>query len=222
MFWGCTSLTTAPELPATELADFCYENMFQGCTSLTIGPELPASILSDGCYNSMFYNCSSLIGLVVHADDISADNALDSWLESTASGTTGTLHSLGSADFTGNVPSNWSIVLPYQPGYIYVDTSEVIPSSWDDEVFIYGWDESTSSPIYGDWPGTSMEYDSSLKLCKIQIFGSYDTLFMILNDGNHQTIDITLHNITVNNSVVITIHNVITGAGTYNVDYLIN
>lgn len=67
-----------------------------------------------------------------------------------------------------------------------------------------------------------MDYDDSLKLCKIQIFGSYDTLVIVLNDGNHQTIDITLHNITVNNSVVITIHNVITGAGTYNVNYLIN
>jgi len=34
MFYGCTSLTTAPVLPATILADYCYENMFGGCTSL--------------------------------------------------------------------------------------------------------------------------------------------------------------------------------------------
>lgn len=34
MFNGCTSLTTAPELPATTLAQGCYSNMFKGCSSL--------------------------------------------------------------------------------------------------------------------------------------------------------------------------------------------
>lgn len=31
MFQGCSSLTTAPELPATTLANYCYYSMFQGC-----------------------------------------------------------------------------------------------------------------------------------------------------------------------------------------------
>ena len=35
LFSGCTSLTTAPELPAAELTDRCYYQMFSGCTSLT-------------------------------------------------------------------------------------------------------------------------------------------------------------------------------------------
>ena len=35
MFNGCTSLTTAPELPATELKEFHYQYMFSGCTSLS-------------------------------------------------------------------------------------------------------------------------------------------------------------------------------------------
>ena len=35
MFSDCTSLTTAPELPATTLANFCYYNMFNNCTSLS-------------------------------------------------------------------------------------------------------------------------------------------------------------------------------------------
>ena len=34
MFYNCTGLTTAPELPATTLRNSCYENMFNGCTSL--------------------------------------------------------------------------------------------------------------------------------------------------------------------------------------------
>ena len=139
MFQGCTSLTTAPSiLPATELASLCYASMFYNCFSLITAPELPATELADFCYDNMFNGCTSLTELTVYADDISAPNCLNYWLNNTASGTTGILHSLGSADFTGNVPSNWSIILPYQPGYIYVDTSEVIPSSWDDEVFIYG------------------------------------------------------------------------------------
>ena len=36
MFQGCTSLTTAPELPATSLANFCYGYMFQGCTNIKL------------------------------------------------------------------------------------------------------------------------------------------------------------------------------------------
>jgi len=57
---GCTSLTTAPELPATTLADNCYFNMFNGCTSLTTAPELPAMILPSSCYREMFSNCTLL------------------------------------------------------------------------------------------------------------------------------------------------------------------
>ena len=60
MFYGCTSLTQAPTLPATTLADFCYDNMFRGCTSLAQAPALPATMLADWCYNCMFYGCTSL------------------------------------------------------------------------------------------------------------------------------------------------------------------
>ena len=109
MFQGCTSLTSAPELPATTLADSCYWGMFNGCTSLTTAPELPATELADYCYYDMFDGCSSLTELTVYADDVSAPYCLSDWLTDTASGTTGRLHSLGSADFTGNVPSNWNI-----------------------------------------------------------------------------------------------------------------
>ena len=36
MFRNCTSLTQAPALPATTLADSCYYSMFDGCTSLKL------------------------------------------------------------------------------------------------------------------------------------------------------------------------------------------
>ena len=60
MFSGCTSLTQAPALPATTLASYCYEGMFSGCTSLTQAPELPATTLANGCYREMFKGCTSL------------------------------------------------------------------------------------------------------------------------------------------------------------------
>ena len=60
LFYNCTSLTKAPELPATTLANYCYSQMFQGCTSLTGAPSLPATTLTEGCYNSMFFSCTSL------------------------------------------------------------------------------------------------------------------------------------------------------------------
>ena len=60
MFNGCSSLTTAPELPATTLASGCYTGMFQECQSLTTAPSLPATVLADGCYFGMFKGCTSL------------------------------------------------------------------------------------------------------------------------------------------------------------------
>ena len=60
MFNACSSLTTAPELPATTLANSCYQNMFRGCTSLTTAPNLSATTLANFCYNYMFSGCSKL------------------------------------------------------------------------------------------------------------------------------------------------------------------
>ena len=60
MFYGCTSLTQAPALPATTLAIGCYGSMFYDCTSLTQAPELPATTLMISCYSNMFQGCTSL------------------------------------------------------------------------------------------------------------------------------------------------------------------
>ena len=60
MFAECTGLKSAPELPAKELAYNCYGWMFKGCSALTSAPELPATEMKSYCYNSMFANCTSL------------------------------------------------------------------------------------------------------------------------------------------------------------------
>jgi hypothetical protein len=49
MFQGCISLTTAPELPATALADWCYQDMFNGCTNLNTIKCLATYISATGC-----------------------------------------------------------------------------------------------------------------------------------------------------------------------------
>ena len=60
MFYGCTGLTQAPALPATRLAEYCYQSMFKRCTSLTQIPALPATTLANYCYRYMFDGCTSL------------------------------------------------------------------------------------------------------------------------------------------------------------------
>ena len=60
MFYDCTNLTSAPELPATTLTKYCYYNMFSGCTNLTTTPKLPATALASYCYEYMFSYCSNL------------------------------------------------------------------------------------------------------------------------------------------------------------------
>ena len=60
MFKGCTNLETAPALPATYLAGYCYFYMFADCKNLNTAPELPATHLALFCYYGMFQGCSSL------------------------------------------------------------------------------------------------------------------------------------------------------------------
>lgn len=63
LFHWCTSLITAPELPATTLATYCYEEMFSWCTWLTTVPALTATTLAEQCYFQMFRNCTGLTTL---------------------------------------------------------------------------------------------------------------------------------------------------------------
>ena len=60
LFKDCAVLTSAPDLPAENLANYCYKSMFYGCSSLKKAPELPAETLADGCYASMFQDCYAL------------------------------------------------------------------------------------------------------------------------------------------------------------------
>ena len=84
LFKDCAVLTSAPELPAKELADNCYSGMFSGCTSLTAAPELKATTLARSCYSSMFSRCTSL----EKAPELKATTLVESCYESMFNGCT--------------------------------------------------------------------------------------------------------------------------------------
>lgn len=66
MFHDCTSLTSAPEIPAAPPTFNAYNSMFQNCTSLSTPPAVPmriASVAGSSCYRSMFDGCTSLTSI---------------------------------------------------------------------------------------------------------------------------------------------------------------
>ena len=111
MFQWCTVLTQAPTLPATTLADFCYYYMFENCTSLTQAPELPATTLATQCYDSMFYGCTNLNYVKVGFTNWDPTDATNAWLPNN-SGTFEchqTLIDNTTERSTSTVPSSWQM-----------------------------------------------------------------------------------------------------------------
>lgn len=107
-------------LSATTLNNKCYKNMFNGCSNLTAAPVLPATNLvgdgNNGCYNLMFNNCSNLEYVKCLATSNMGDGkSTVSWLNNVKS--TGTFVS-ATGDATGwpgnanGIPSSWTIEAP--------------------------------------------------------------------------------------------------------------
>lgn len=111
MFNGCTSLVNAPALPATKLAEYCYSSMFASCTNLKTAPVLPATSLWIGCYMRMFEGCSKLNYIKMLAMDVSAMNCLYGWVSGVASSGTFVKNKYATWNVTGvnGVPSGWTI-----------------------------------------------------------------------------------------------------------------
>ena len=113
MFQGCTGLTTVQAtLPATTLFSNCYSYMFKHCTSLTTAPALPASTLASSCYAQMFYGCSSLNRIEVSATTWSTTNA-SNWVNGVAaSGTFLNNNGTVIAEGISGVPTGWTVAGP--------------------------------------------------------------------------------------------------------------
>ena len=115
MFKGCTGLTRAPKLSATELTEGCYKRMFEGCTALTTAPELPATDLNvKQCYYEMFKGCSNLNSVTCMATSITGEDATKDWL----SGVNETGLFKKAASMTNwtrgasGIPLNWNVEAP--------------------------------------------------------------------------------------------------------------
>ena len=111
MFRGCTSLTTAPELPATTLANQCYDSMFRGCTSLTTAPQLPATTLAKECYYDMFYGCTSLNYIKAMFTTTPSNTYTSNWVSGVAASGTFVKNSAATWTTTGvnGIPSGWTV-----------------------------------------------------------------------------------------------------------------
>lgn len=117
MFRQCSGLTVAPELPATTLAERCYSEMFYQCSSLTTAPELPATTLVSHCYYLMFNGCNKLNYVKAAFTTTPGDNYTQNWLQKVAS--TGTFVKSPNATWnvTGvsGVPAGWTVDVDYGP-----------------------------------------------------------------------------------------------------------
>ena len=112
MFHNCHLLTSAPELPATDLSNTsnCYDGMFIN-TAITKAPVLPATDLTSAsnCYDVMFSGCTNLNDVTVLAKN-GLNGNFDNWLDDTAAtGTVKCYESLGlPIDSASGIPVNWT------------------------------------------------------------------------------------------------------------------
>ena len=85
--------------------------MFYKCTSLVTAPELPATTLANNCYNRMFYNCSNINYIKMLATDISASKCLYNWVYGISNTGTFVKNSAMTILPTGDsgIPSGWTV-----------------------------------------------------------------------------------------------------------------
>ncbi len=90
----------------------------KGCASLTVAPELPATTLAEYCYYDMFYGCTSLNTVTCLATDISAEDCTSSWLYGVANSGEFYCNSLNDDWSSGanGIPAGWTThTLPTTP-----------------------------------------------------------------------------------------------------------
>ena len=118
MFSGCTSLTSAPELKATTLADYCYSSMFSGCTSLEKAPELKATTLAYKCYYSMFSGCTKLstVTMLAPSDKISkTTSCCENWLYNAG---------------TDETVTSCTLIVTDEAAYTALESKAYLPAYW--------------------------------------------------------------------------------------------
>ena len=109
-YGNCNAIWDYQDLNAP-LKEGCGRNMFNCCTSLTTAPALPATTLTWKCYQGMFNNCTKLNHIICLATDISAADCTTGWIYNAASTGTFVKHPDMNDWFTGTdgIPSGWTV-----------------------------------------------------------------------------------------------------------------
>lgn len=112
MFSNCNYLMDASNLILPEnLINYNYAGMFAGCSSLTTAPELPATTLTSGCYQSMFEGCTNLNYIKCLATSLGDNWSLRKWVQGVS--TTGTFVKHPDAVWpsgANGIPNGWTII----------------------------------------------------------------------------------------------------------------
>ena len=115
MFAGCTALVNGPSiLKPSVLVENCYNAMFSGCTHLTGAPVLPASEITCWSYYEMFRGCSALNRIECYATNIPPNDACEpciNWVAGVASSGTFVKAASMTAWPSGanGIPANWTV-----------------------------------------------------------------------------------------------------------------
>lgn len=104
-----TNFSGITDLPQT----YTFQYMFAGCTGLTSAQNLvlPATSLVAGCYRYMFQGCTNLNYIKCLATNITAQGALNSWVDGVASSGT-FVKKAGTSWNTGvsGIPEGWTVI----------------------------------------------------------------------------------------------------------------
>ena len=115
---------------ATEIPGYaCFDRLFIGCTSLTQAPELSATTLAEGCYSYMFYGCTNLSEIRASFDEWERGTTY-SWVRNVAP--TGTFicpKALALEYGTDRIPEGWTVkyiddTVAAEPNYLTFTAEE--------------------------------------------------------------------------------------------------
>jgi hypothetical protein len=84
--------------------------MFSGCTSLTTAPVLPAKTLTSNCYFRMFYGCTNLNYIKAMFTTTPSSSSRE-WVTNVAASGTFVKNSAANWNVTGTngIPSGWTV-----------------------------------------------------------------------------------------------------------------
>ena len=85
--------------------------MFDSCTSLTTAPELPAITLASNCYRYMFTSCSNLNYIKAMFTSYPSASYTNSWVSGVAASGTFVKNSAAQWNVSGvnGIPNGWTV-----------------------------------------------------------------------------------------------------------------